>query len=363
VGGVQQVLLHAKVMEVSRTKLRKLGVDWAYFNSNDFVVSSVSGLITAATGSSVTTSGQETFVFGVVDGSSAFFGVLDALRQDDLAKVLAEPTLVTVSGRPAQFNSGGEFPVPVPQSLGTISIEFKKYGTQLDFVPIVLGNGLIRLEVRPRVSELDKSRSLTIAGTTVPGLRMREVETGVELRAGQTLAIAGLVYYRSEGQTRGLPLISDVPYLGIPFRKVSEEANELELLIMVTPELVEPMNLSQVPPCGPGMQTTNGNDCELYFKGFLEVPVCCPTCEGSGCEACQGGGLPSEGMIGPVSEFDSTQNSVRSSGGSGFATAQPGSPQGRQIPVASQNRARPTAGVGNGGEPSFIGPIGYDVVN
>jgi len=149
VGGVHQVLLHVKVMEISRTKLRRLGFDWAKITGGNVVASTISGLISAATSGGVTTTGNDTFSFGVVDGSSSFFGVLEALRQDNLAKVLAEPTLVTVSGRPAFFNVGGEIPVLVPQSLGSVSIEYKKYGTQLDFVPIVLGNGHIRLEVRP----------------------------------------------------------------------------------------------------------------------------------------------------------------------------------------------------------------------
>ncbi len=277
VGGVQQVLLHVKVIEVSRTKLRRLGFDFAKVTSgNNLVLSGISGLITAATSAGVTTTGAETFKFSVFDGNSAFFGVLDALRQDNLAKILAEPTLVTVSGRPAYFNSGGEFPIPVPQSLGTISIEYKKFGTQVDFVPIVLGNGRIRLEVRPRVSEIDKSRSITIAGTTVPGLRVREADTGVEMQAGQTLAIAGLVQYRVEAENRGLPWISEVPYLGVLFRKVQDEQNEIELLIMVTPELVDAMDAEEVPPCGPGMRTTAPCDWELFMHGHLEVPKCCP---------------------------------------------------------------------------------------
>ena len=119
--------------------------------------------------------------FGLVNGNNAFFGFLEALRREDVLKILSDPTLVAVSGRPAFFNSGGEFPILVPQSLGTVSIEYKKFGTQIDFVPIVLGNGNLRLEVRPRISEIDPTRSITINGTTVPGLRVRETDTGVEM--------------------------------------------------------------------------------------------------------------------------------------------------------------------------------------
>ena len=389
VAGVQQVLLHVKLMEVSRTKLRRVGFDFANFSGGNSVVSSVSGLISAASPTSVTTTGAQTLAFGIVDGASAFFGVLDALRQDDMAKVLAEPTLVARNGRPATFNSGGEFPVPVPQSLGTISIEFKKFGTQLDFVPIVLGNGNLWLEVRPRVSELDRTNSVTVAGVTVPGIRMREAETGVEMQAGQTLAIAGLVYYRDEAQNRGLPIISEVPYLGAPFRKVSHQSNEIELLIMVTPELVEPMNASQVPPCGPGMQTKAPDDCELYLKGHLEVPNCYPG--GPGCSPAPNGqvvptsAVAPAGMIGPVDEIEirgatpvgNGQAGVRPQGGTLGATPYvasrrpagppappvPVPPSARQAPQYRQNPASPSRPAAVGAEPALIGPIGYDNVN
>ncbi len=282
VGGVQQVLLHVKIMEVSRTKLRRLGVDWAYINHN-VPVQSVAGLL-AATGvtTNLATSGAETFKFGLVANGNPFFAVIEALRQNNLAKVLAEPNVVTVSGRPAAFNSGGEFPILVPQSMGTVSIEYKKFGTQVDFLPIVLRDGHIRLEVRPRVSEIDPARSVTIGGITVPGLRTREVDTGVELRAGQTLAIAGLVQTRTESETRGIPWLMDLPYVGVPFRRVENEDNEIELLIMVTPELVQAMEHCEVPPGGPGLFTTNPDDCELGFHGYVEVPKCCgPDCGGT----------------------------------------------------------------------------------
>jgi len=172
-------------MEVSRTKLRHLGVDLSNLNKSWNFTSGISGLIRASTGSTraITTAGTETVTAGVFGTSNSFFSVLQALRQNDLLKIMAEPDLVCVSGRPAYFNVGGEFPILVPQSLGTVSIQYKRFGTQLDFVPIVLGNGLIRLEVKPRVSEIDPTRSVIINGTSVPGLRVREVETGVEMRA------------------------------------------------------------------------------------------------------------------------------------------------------------------------------------
>jgi pilus assembly protein CpaC len=273
VGGVQQVLLDVKIMEVSRTKLRRLGVDWSWTNGSDFVVSSVSGLISGLQTTAGTTG---TMQFGIVNANSKFFGVIDALRQNQLVKILAEPKLVAISGRPAYFRSGGELPILVPQSLGTVSIEYKQYGTQVDFVPIVLGENRIRLEVRPRVSELDEARGVSFNGNIVPGFRVREVDTAVEMDAGQTLALAGLVQTKIDTVNRGIPYISDVPFFGVPFRKVEDVNNEVELLIMVRPQLVDPLNPGQVPQSGPGLNSGTLCDRELYCEGYMEVPNCGP---------------------------------------------------------------------------------------
>ena len=159
IGGVQTVLLHTKVMEVSRTKLRTVGFDWANFNGDDYVIQSVSGLIdSAASAAGTAVGGGDSVRFGIINPNNRFFAFVEALRENNLVKILAEPTLVTVSGRAASFNSGGEFPIPVPQSLGALSIEYKTFGTRVDYVPIVLGNGRVRLEVRPSVSEIDPTR-------------------------------------------------------------------------------------------------------------------------------------------------------------------------------------------------------------
>jgi pilus assembly protein CpaC len=285
VGGVQQILLKVKVMEVSRTKLRRLGANFAAFSPNGGVVTDLSGLLQAFSISGRTiesTVGQSNVAFGVIDGDNAFFGFLRALQENKVAKILADPTITTVSGRPAYFNVGGEFPIIVPSGLGQSTIEFKTFGTEVNFVPIVLGNGNIRLEVRPKISERDPAIGVQQNGFTVPGLKVREVDTGVELKAGQTLALAGLVQTRVEAQERGIPYISDIPYLGALFRDVSEETNEVELLIMVTPEFADGMEPHEVPPCGPGMETVSPNNCQLYFGGHLEVPAC-GACAPSGC--------------------------------------------------------------------------------
>lgn len=275
VGGVQQIALKVKVMEISRTKLRQLGVDFAYLKgTGTFVSSGITGLVRMASlpTATVASTGVETFSYGVLGGGNNFFSFIEALRQDDLAKVLAEPDVTTISGRPSYFNVGGEFPILIPQSLGTVSIQYRPYGTQVDFMPLVLGNGNVRLEVRPRVSEIDNSRSVTINGLTVPALRVREVDTAVELQPGQTLVIAGLVSQRIEATRRSLPVLGDLPYVGMAFRNVREQVNEIELLIMVTPQLVEGVDPNELPPCGPGQMTDSPTDTQLYLKGHLEVP-------------------------------------------------------------------------------------------
>ncbi len=272
VGGVQKVLLHVKIMEVSRTKLRTLGFDWANLNGANFVSQGVSGLLS---GVGNVTGGPSTVRFGIVDGNNTFYGFLEALRQNDLAKLLAEPTLTTLNGRPASFNVGGEVPILVPQSLGTVTIQYREFGTQVDFVPIVLGNGLIRLEVRPQITELDNSLSVQLNGTSIPGFRQRRADVGVEMRAGQTLAIAGLVYNRVEAQSRGVPWLADLPWFGAPFRRNTERQNEVELVILVTPEFAEAMDPNEVPPCGPGQLTASPTDTELYYRSYLEVPKKC----------------------------------------------------------------------------------------
>jgi pilus assembly protein CpaC len=356
VGGVQQVLLHLRVMEVSRTKLRAMGFDFAQLsngNMNSLVRSGVGSLIGVPTDEGkLPISTSSTFQFGVVDGNSAFFGVLEAMRKDNMMKILSEPTLVTVSGRPAQFLSGGSVPVMTGGGLGIpANTEYKDYGTQVDFVPIVLGNGKIRLEVRPEISEVDESRSLE----SQPAFRVRKADTGVEMAAGQTLAIAGLIQTVVESQRKGLPWVSEVPYIGALFRRVEEQRNEVEVLIMVTPELVDPMDPDEVPPCGPGMETDSPSDWELYMKGYIEVPKCCPNGQYPG---------PAPGRMLPAGPAPGPGTPLPPPSG---ATGQRATPTtAAQVSVKNSfNRQNRTATSSNSARqplPSFKGPVGYDVV-
>jgi pilus assembly protein CpaC len=301
VGGVQQILLKVKVLEISRTKLRQMDTDFAWLDSNgSFFSQGVSGILNQTSNStggfqSVVDTAGKSIEFGVVGDDGAFFGFLDWVQQNNIGKILSEPNIMAVSGRPAQFNVGGEIPIVVPQSLGTASIEFKPFGTQIDFLPIVLGNGNIRLEVRPRVSEIDDTRSVIIQDFVVPALTVRQVDTAVEMKAGQTFALAGLIQERTERQNRGIPYISDLPVIGLPFRSVHDEVNEIELLILVTPEFVDPIDCGEAPCDGPGMFTTSPTNRQLYCGGHMEVPAHCnpisglTTCGQDPCSSCAGG--------------------------------------------------------------------------
>ena len=287
--GVHTIQLETQIMEVSRTKLRELGIDWGVINGNDAVTQSVSGLLNASSSAAgLATSGGETFKVGVVQNSTTFLGVVKALRQNNLVKVLANPTITAVDGRPASFNAGGEIPIVVPAGLGQVAIQYREYGTRVDMVAKVRGEGIVWLEVRPYVSEIDPTRSVTLQGISVPGLRSRFLETGVELQAGQTLALGGLLQMRTESINTGLPFFGDLPYLGTFFRSNRELQNEVELLITVTPNFAGPMDPCEVPAGGPGLNTVSPSDKELYFKGYMEVP------RG---EALPAGGVPM-GMIG-----------------------------------------------------------------
>jgi pilus assembly protein CpaC len=281
-------VLKVKVMEVQRTKLRDAGFDFDLSGTSGFLSSSAAGIITAIDRTEGTfTAPQNTINFDIIDGNTQFLGVLQALQQANLVKTLADPTLVTVSGRPASFNSGGEVFFQVDNGVSGSSVESEKFGTLIHFVPIVLGDGRIRLEVRPTISELDNSNPIA---NVIFQTKISEVDTGVEMRAGQTLAIAGLIQTKVGSQHRGLPYISDVPYLGVPFRRVVERVEETELLILVTPEFGEAMDPHEVPPCGPGMETMSPTNCELYFKGHIEVPACGP-CGASQPNVCNAPGL------------------------------------------------------------------------
>lgn len=260
VAGVQQVLLEVKVAEMTRTALKRLGVNFSYFMGGDFVYSFLNNLVKLNNQGPLDIypfqlSGSDTFntptgmepsqsvngMFRFHSGKGVYTGFLDALKEDGLIKVLAEPNLMCVSGRSAEFLAGGEVPVPVPQGLGTVAVEYKKFGVSLGFTPRVIGPRTISLEVAPEVSELDYSSAATIAGFVIPGLNTRKASTTVELGDGQSFAIAGLFRDNVRSSFGRTPGLGEVPILGTLFSSKEFQKNESELIIIVTPHLARPV--------------------------------------------------------------------------------------------------------------------------
>ncbi len=244
VSSAVQVNLRVRVVEMSRNVTRELGVNWQAMANvggryGTLGFAAAPALITAAT--SALGSGYNFNTPGkVLDINN----VIDALAQDQLVHVLAEPNITALSGEPASFLVGGEFPIPVAQFGDTISIEFKQYGVSLAFVPTVLTSGRISLHVRPEVSQLTTQGAIQLgSGTsaiTVPALQVRRADTTVELGSGQSFAIAGLMQDATTLTGNGVPFLGDVPILGALFRSDSFQRNETELVILVTPYLVQP---------------------------------------------------------------------------------------------------------------------------
>lgn len=369
VGGVHQVALHVKVMEVSRTKLRQLGLDWE-IASKDFLLAQGAGGVLAQTRTEtgdflVPGIGGDTVRLMVGD-TAKFLGYLQALRQQNLVKLLAEPTLLTISGRPARFESGGEIPVPEGQGLGTFSIVYKNVGTTVDFVPIVMGNGIIRLEVHPAVTELNPALGIEANGVRIPGLTNRSVDTAVELQTGQTLALAGLIQTRIESTNKGIPFLGDLPFVGRAFSRVEERLNEVELLIIVTPELIAPLDPHEVPACGPGQLTVSPNDKELYSYGYLEVPNCAlaEPVAGSDAGSVAGGADAAQPPAGATMYGPGAGQSRRIESVPAPQPSLPAVPSNAVVPSSPNPEPRPgTPSPSNAKEasrPPMYGPIGYE---
>lgn len=286
VAGVQQVLLRCTIAEVNRAATRQLGFNgWmAGDNFPDmFTVQQLGGMNPANIGAAADapvhldipmltgTDGiplmtAPTLSFGFPRMQMQIF--VQALRENGLLKILAEPNLVTVSGQEASFLAGGEFPVPVPQR-DSVTIEYREFGVRLRFTPVVLSENMIRLQVAPEVSEPDYSTAVTLGGFVVPGLVQRRIETVVELGTGQTFAIGGLLSDRVRATSRKIPGLGDMPVLGALFSSVEYRQEETELVVLVTPELVEPLSPDQIVYV-PGADLVAPNDAELFLEGRLE---------------------------------------------------------------------------------------------
>lgn len=288
IGGVQQVMLKATIMEVNRSKLRRFGMNFALIGDNGYLISTP-GPITPiqnlnATGGAITATlsgfANSSVSFGFINPSNIFQGFIDALRTEGLLKIHATPMVVTHNGQPAELMNGGEAPVLVPAGLGTTAIEFKPFGIILTAVPHILGNGRLRLQIEPSVVERDFANAVQVEGITVPSFTVRKVSTQVEMNFGETLVIGGLISKREDGSTAKLPFFGELPWIGAAFGRKQYTEAETELIILVTPEYVAPMSPEQVPVGGPGMFSTTPTDHELFWHNMLEVPRV-----GSDCDA------------------------------------------------------------------------------
>lgn len=307
----QQVMLKVRFVEADRQAARNLGIRWAFFKQNGNMAGVVgtragSSLIpgnpafpssttfpaTGGTGS--TSNGVLDVVAGAAGSGSPFatiitqivnskFGSLDAvlsaLEEQQVLRELAEPNLIALSGESASFLAGGEYPVPVVSGSGgaagtisfpTVTIQYQEFGVKLDFTPTVLSRGVISLKIKPEVSDIDFTIGVLISGTLVPGLIVRRAQTTVELRDGQTFAIAGMLQSKTRRQLDQLPWLGTIPVLGALFRSSEFQQNETELVVLVTPYLIKP-----VPP-GKQLKTPldtslPGNDLDFFLYGRPEV--------------------------------------------------------------------------------------------
>jgi pilus assembly protein CpaC len=289
VGGVQQVQLDCIVAFVSRSAFRRMSFDFLDVGQHHNFSSTVGGaLINPNIGTSLpstpgidlpvtnliaTPNGQPAnFFLGVFNNEHAFFGLLQALRNESLAKILSEPKLVTLSGRSATMLSGGQQAIPEAAGLGSVAVTFVPFGTQLTFLPIVMQDGKIYLEVEPEISNIDPTVGTTISGTQVPGRNTQRVHTSVMIEDGQTLAIGGLIQNQVLANSQKVPVLGDLPFIGAAFRAIEYEEDERELVVMVTPHLVDPQSCDQVAKVLPSQETRTPDDFELFLEGILEAP-------------------------------------------------------------------------------------------
>jgi len=243
-----QVTLRVRVAEVSRNIDRRLGVNWgSLFNSGSLAVGVLTGRPTMS-GFGTFNGGASTSAYGSIgaaytgnNGQVNVSALIDALDQEGLATILAEPNLTASSGETANFLAGGEFPIPVPQGSQTVTIEYKRFGVSVDFTPTVLDGNRLSIKVKPEVSQLTSVGDLKLNGVEIPALTVRRAETTVEMGSGESFAIAGLFQNSGTNQLTALPGIGEVPILGALFRSSSFQRNESELVIIVTPILVRPV--------------------------------------------------------------------------------------------------------------------------
>ncbi len=283
VRGSQQVQLSVRVAEVSRSGLKTMGLGFLTNHNWSIGLFSSGGV----TGTSTTGNGAGQDLESTIDISAPFssafqlvvhslngdfMSILSVLKEQNLSRLLANPTLVTMSGQEASFLVGGEFPVPIQGSEGETNIEYKNYGIMLRFTPMVVAAETITIQVEPEISSLDYSVSVSSGGVSVPGLKTRRGSTTLQLKDGQTFVMAGLLNEELHTVVQKVPLLGDIPYLGTLFTNKQYEKNESELIIIVTPRLVRALNRDEVPrlPGEDGMGVVG--DWDFFLKNRV-TPV------------------------------------------------------------------------------------------
>ena len=345
-GGVQQILLKCTIMEVQRSKLRRLGMNFSlvrpgegYLISTPGPITPLSALAASTVGAtpSFTGLGSTSVNFGLTRPNSIFQSFIQAMVEENLLKTHATPMIVTHNGRPANFLSGGEVPVPTSSGLGTVGIEFREFGIQMNAVPYILGNGRVRLEVETIVRDRDFANTVTIGGATTTGFKTNSANTQVEMNFGEALVIAGLVSHRDTTSSQKLPFVGELPWIGAAFSRRAQEESETELIILVTPDLVAPMPANQIPSPGPGQSTDIPVDRELFAHGLLEVPKFGDECEF--CTNCMASG-------GHCPNYPNCRHGMGANGtGENCATNRPaaGTPTGKSMQIAPVSKSTSTA--------------------
>ncbi len=288
VGASQQVMLEVRFSEISRQTGKQIGLSgFGFSDGGSFgaAVGNGAGLVPDAGGAGVLRLDSITGSFGVFRKAFDIAGlnidaVLDALERKGLVKTLAEPTLIALSGETASFLAGGEFPVPVVQNNsggggedggGGITIEFKPFGVSLAFTPTVLADGVINLAVEPEVSSIDPTASITVNGLVIPGLQTRRANTVLELRDGESFALAGLIRKDFQTTVRQVPILGSIPIIGSLFRSSGFQKGETELVIVVTPRIVQPVKADQIKL--PTDRVQNPNELDLFLMGRTDKAV------------------------------------------------------------------------------------------
>jgi len=260
----QQIMVEVRVLEINRTALKDMGFNLTASNSSGLNIATGTGLI----------SGQNpagTFTIGGKLGTTSVDLTLQALETKGLLRTLARPNLTAMSGEEASFLAGGEFPYPVPAGLGQVTIEFRQYGVKLKVTPTIQASGEIKLKVAPEVSQLDQAHSIQIDGFLLPSIDVSNAATTVELKDGQSFAIAGLFQASYNNAVNQVPGLGNLPVLGSLFRSASYQRQETELAIIVTPHLMTPTDHIETLP-NPLADAREPSAIDLILAGMTEKP-------------------------------------------------------------------------------------------